>query len=215
MILRSFLLGSTVAAGMIVLVAQPAAAAPWKRGCVVREYGFAYRYGCRPESAETDPAADCARVSSVHFADEAEMRKALEKQPWRSKQEIDYIVKPPEIDKARMPTYVRFYDWGRAASYRGWRKGIETYVTPFAAPDPGQPEVPGRIGAGLNLDGKIKATDFIGTDGERGIDTALYRAWGCDAPFRNPASGFLVLRVFSLLLVGFFSVVFWFFGFLV
>src|SRR6201995_2352490 len=207
MILRSFLLGSTIAAGMVVLALQPAAAAPWKRGFVVREYGFAFRYGGRAESAETDPAADCARGSSVHFADEAEMRRTLGKQPWRSKQEIDYIVKPPEIDKARLPTYVRFYVWGRAASYRGWRKGIETYVNPFAAPDPGQPEVTGRIGDGLNLDGKVKATDFVSPDGERGIDNALYRAWGCDAPFRNPASGTLDLRENTQMQEGLYTVV--------
>jgi len=207
MILRSFLLGSTIAAGMVVLALQPAAAAPWKRGFVVREYGFAFRYGGRAESAETDPAADCAHGSSVHFADEAEMRRTLEKQPWRSKQEIDYIVKPPEIDKARLPTYVRFYVWGRAASYRGWRKGIETYVNPFAAADPGQPEVTGRIGDGLNLDGKVKATDFVSPDGERGIDNALYRAWGCDAPFRNPASGTLDLRENTQMQEGLYTVV--------
>src|SRR6185437_2479579 len=106
MILRHLLLGSTVAASALAVLAQPAAAAPWKRGFVVREYGFAFHYGGRSEVAETDPAADCARGSSVHFADETEMRKALEKQHWRSKQEIDYIVKPPEIDKARLPTYV-------------------------------------------------------------------------------------------------------------
>jgi len=207
MTLRQLLLGSTVAGCALAMLAEPAAAAPWKRGFVVREYGFAFRYGGRPESAETDPASDCARGSSVHFADEAEMRKTLEKQPWRSKQEIDYIVRPPEIDKARLPTYVRFYVWGRAASYRGWRKGIETYVNPFAAPDPGQPEVTGRIGDGLNLDGKIKATDFIGPDGERGIDNALYRAWGCDAPFRNPASGTLDLRENTQMQEGLYTVV--------
>jgi len=207
MILRSVLLGSTIAAGVAVLLAQPAAAAPWKRGFVVGEYGFAFRYGGRAGGSETEPAADCARGSATHFNDEGEMRKALGRQPWRSKQEIDYIVKPPEIDKARLPTYVRFYVWGRAASYRGWRKGIETYVNPFAAPDPGQPEVTGRIGDGLNLDGKIKTSDFTSPDGEKGIDNALYRAWGCDAPFRNPASGTLDLRENTQMQEGLYTVV--------
>ena len=91
--LRQLLLGSTVAASALAILAQPAAAAPWKRGFVVREYGFAFRYGGRAESAETDPAADCVHGSAMHFADEAEMRRTLEEQPWRSKQEIDYIVK--------------------------------------------------------------------------------------------------------------------------
>ena len=207
MILRQLLLGSTVAGCAFALLAQPASAVPWKRGFVVREYGFAFRYGGRAQSAETDAAADCAHGSAVHFADEGEMRKALQQQPWRSKQEIDYIVKPPQIDKARLPTYVRFYVWGRAASYRGWRKGIETYVNPFAAADPGQPEVTGSIADGLDLDGKIKATDFTSPEGERGIDNALYRAWGCDAPFRNPASGTLDLRENTQMQEGLYTVV--------
>ena len=104
MILRSCLLGSTIAAALIAALAQPAAASPWTRGFVVREYGFAFRYGGRAGMAETTPAADCARGSATHFNDEAEMRKALSRQPWRSKQEIDYVIAPPEIDKARLPT---------------------------------------------------------------------------------------------------------------
>jgi len=207
MIVRTSLLGSTVAVAALSILTQPVAAAPWTRGFVVGTYGFAFHYGGRPESAETDPGADCPRGSSVHFADEENMRKALVQQPWRSKEEIENIIRPPGIEKARLPTYVRFYVWGRAASYRGWRKGIETYVNPFAAPDPGQPQVTGRIADGLNLDGKVKAIDFVGTDGEKGIDNALYRAWGCDAPFRNPASGTLDLRENTQMQEGLYTVV--------
>jgi len=126
MSLRKCLLGSTIAAAFVAVVAQPSVAGPWTRGFVVREYGFAFRYGGRAGVAETEPAADCARGSAVHFNDEGEMHKALSRQPWRSKQEIVYISAPPGIEKARLPTYVRFYVWGRAVSYRGWRKGIET-----------------------------------------------------------------------------------------
>ena len=161
MILRKALLGSTIAAAALVALAQqPAAAAPWTRGFVVREYGFAFRYGGREGRAETEPAADCAQGSSVHFNDEAEMRKALSRQSWRSKQEIDYIVAPPGIEQARLPTYVRFYVWGRAASYRGFRKGIETYINPFAAHDPGQPQVVSSISDGFDLDGNQKTGGF-------------------------------------------------------
>ena len=127
--LSKCLLGSTILA--VCVMVQPAAAAPWTRGFVVREYGFAFRYGGRAGVAETAPAADCAHGSATHFNDEAEMHKALSRQRWRSKQEIEYIIAPPGIEKARLPTYVRFYVWGRAVSYRGWRKGIETYVNPF------------------------------------------------------------------------------------
>ena len=83
MILRKALLGSTIAAAALVALAQqPAAAAPWTRGFVVREYGFAFRYGGREGRAETEPAADCAQGSSVHFNDEAEMRKNVDP-TWR------------------------------------------------------------------------------------------------------------------------------------
>jgi hypothetical protein len=205
--LRKGFLGSTMIAAMTAGLLQPAAAAPWTRGFVVGTYGFAFRYGSRPSAAETDPGSDCAHGSSVHFLDEDNMRRALQKQPWRSKLEIDNIVKPPEIDKARLPTYVRFYVWGRAASYRGWRKGIETYINPFAAPDPGQPQVTGRISDGFNLDDKIKANDFVSTDGEKGIDNALYRAWGCDAPFRGPATATLDLRENTQMQEGLYTVV--------
>jgi hypothetical protein len=207
MILKKFLLGSTISAAAIAALVQPATAAPWTRGFVVGTYGFAFHYGGRPQAGETDPAADCPHGSAVHFAEEPNMRRALEQQPWRSKEEIDNIVKPPGIEQARLPTYVRFYIWGRAASYRGWRKGIETYVNPFAAPDPGQPQVTGRIADGLNLDGKIKDTDFVSPDGERGIDNALYRAWGCDAPFRNPATATLDLRENAQMQEGLYTVV--------
>ena len=207
MVLRKFFLGSTSAAAALVLLAQPGSAAPWTRGFVVGTYGFAFHYGGRPQSAETDPGADCAHGSAQHFAEEPNMRKALEQQPWRSKEEIDNIVKPPGIEQARLPTYVRFYIWGRAASYRGFRKGIETYVNPFAAPDPGQPQVVGRISDGLNLDGKVKDGDFVSPDGERGIDNALYRAMGCDAPFRNPATATLDLRENAQMQEGLYTVV--------
>jgi hypothetical protein len=203
------LLNSTAAfvAGVISFWAQPAAAAPWTRGFVVREYGFAFRYGGRAGVAETAPAADCARGSATHFNDEAEMRKALSRQPWRGKREIDYILAPPEIDKARLPTYVRFYVWGRSVSYRGWRKGIETYINPFAADDPGQPQVVSRISDGFDLDGNQKTGGFVGPDGVRGVDNALYRAWGCDAPFRNPATGTLDLRENTQMQEGLYTVV--------
>ncbi len=205
--LRECLLVSTTALACVAAQTQPAAAAPWTRGFVVREYGFAFRYGGRPGVAETEPASDCAHGSATHFNDEAEMRTALSRQSWRSKQEIESIIAPPGIEKARLPTYVRFYIWGRAVSYRGWRKGIETYVNPFAAHDPGQPQVVSKISDGFDLDGNSKTGGFTSPQGVRGIDNALYRAWGCDAPFRNPASGTLDLRENTQMQEGLYTVV--------
>lgn len=47
-------------------------------------------------------------------------------------------------------------------------------------------EATGNISYGMNLDGKVKDTDFTNTDGEKGIDNQLYRAIGCIANYRAP-----------------------------
>jgi hypothetical protein len=44
----------------------------------------------------------------------------------------------------------------------------------------------GKTALGLNLDGKVKPTDFTSPTGERGIDNQLYRAIGCTRLFRSP-----------------------------
>lgn len=197
------------ASAIATLLLQPglAAAAPWSRGFVVDTYGYAFHYGARPTATQTDPGADCPHGSTVFFADDAQMRKTLEQQPWRSKLEIDNIISIPGIEKTRLPVDVRAFIWGRAASYRGWRKGIETYINPFAAPDPGEPEVAGRIADGFDLDNNRKTGGFVSPDGQRGIDNALYRAWGCDAPFRNPAIATLDMRESNEMRDGLFTMV--------
>jgi hypothetical protein len=97
--------------------------------------------------------------------------------------------------------------WRAASAYRGYTPDIETYINPFAAEDPGQPQVVSRIGEGFNLDGKIKDNDFVSPDGEKGIDNVLYRAWGCDAPWRGVGQGLLVLRSNDKMTEGLFTVV--------
>src|SRR5690606_4834703 len=49
-------------------------------------------------------------------------------------------------------------------------------------------EVSGKVGIGLNLDGKVDDNDFVSPDGEKGIDNAFYRALGCIRMFRGEAS---------------------------
>jgi hypothetical protein len=49
-------------------------------------------------------------------------------------------------------------------------------------------EVSGKIGYGLDLDGKVDANDFTSPDGEKGVDNAFYRALGCIRMFRGEAS---------------------------
>jgi hypothetical protein len=47
-------------------------------------------------------------------------------------------------------------------------------------------EVQSKISFGLNLDGKVGEKDFVGPDGEKGIDNQMYRVMGCIANYRGP-----------------------------
>jgi len=210
MILRQRLLVSAMALTMAGGVTQPAAAAPWARGFVVGAYEYAFHYGGRADfnrNAEIEPGVDCPHGSSVHFASDDRTKIAVARQKWRSQQEIDWISAPPGLDNVRAPNLTRFYIWDRALSRRGYKKEIETYVNPWAADDPGQPQVTGRIGDGFNLDGKIKAGDFVSPEGEKGIDNALYRAWGCDAPWRGNGNATLDLRANDKMQEGLYTMV--------
>ncbi len=53
-------------------------------------------------------------------------------------------------------------------------------------------EVTGKLSYGLNLDGKVKASDFTSPDGKvQGIDNQFYRAVGCIASYREGSSQLL------------------------
>ncbi|MSR16066.1 MAG: hypothetical protein EXR86_16255 [Gammaproteobacteria bacterium] len=49
-------------------------------------------------------------------------------------------------------------------------------------------EAGGKIGIGLDLDGKVKPTDFTSPEGRPGIDNQLFRAIGCVMNYRSPGS---------------------------
>src|ERR1700761_3985158 len=188
----------------------PAAAAPWVKGYVVGQYEYAFRYGGRSDftrGAEIEPGIDCPHGNTIHFANDTQTKIAVARQKFRSQQEIDWIAKPPGLDDVRAPVLTRFHIWNRALAYRAYKRGIETYVNPWAADDPGQPEVTGRIGDGFNLDGKIKASDFVSPDGEKGIDNNLYRAWGCDAPWRGNGNATLDMRANDKMQEGLYTMV--------
>ena len=197
MILQKRLMVCASAIGLMAGAAMPAAAAPWVRGYVVGQYEYAFRYGGRADftrGAEIEPGVDCPHGASTHFANDVNTKVAVQRQKFRSQQEINWIAKPPGLDDVRAPVLTRFHIWNRAVAYRGYKRGIETYVNPWAAEDPGQPQVTSRIGDGFDLDGKIKSADFVSPDGEKGIDNNLYRAWGCDAPWRGNGNATLDLR---------------------
>src|ERR1700679_2391237 len=208
--MKNRLLVSAMAVGMAGGTALPPTAAPWTRGFVVGTYEYAFRYGGRSDysrGAEIEPGVDCPHGSSTHFANDTQTKTAVARQKWRSQQEIDSIAKPPGLDQVRAPVETRFWIWDRAVSYRGYRRGIETYINPFATDDPGEPEVTSRIGDGFNLDGKVGPNDFVSPDGEKGIDNALYRAWGCDAPWRGNNNATLDLRANDKMQEGLFTMV--------
>jgi len=191
--------------------AHTAAAAHWVKGYVVGFYEPAFRYGGRADysrGTEVEPGVDCPHGSDVHFAVPAQVAKSLSLVSWRTPEEVQAIANPPADGVVRDPAGVYFHTWRAASAYRGYNRDIETYINPFAAEDPGQPEVTSRIGEGFNLDGKIKPEDFVSPDGEEGIDNQLYRAWGCDAPWRgNNGNGTLVLRSNDKMLEGLYTIV--------
>ena len=210
MSLRQHLLLSGMALTLAGSVAQPAMAAPWTRGFVVGAYEYAFRYGGRAgyvHTGEIEPGVDCPHGSTLHFSSADQTKIAVARQKWRSQQEIDWIAVPPGLEQARSPLGARFSIWNRAVAYRGYKRGIETYVNPWAADDPGQPQVTGRIADGFNLDGKIGPNDFVSPDGEKGIDNALYRAWGCDAPWRGKGNATLDMRANDKMQEGLYTMV--------
>ena len=194
-----------------IIAAAASPAEQWVRGYVVGFYEPAFRYGGRADfsrGTEIEPGIDCPHGSTTHFANPAQTFKALSLVPWRTAKEVEALSNPSATGLNRDGQGVYYPIWRAASAYRGYNRDIETYINPCAAEDPGQPQVTSRIGEGLNLDGKIKANDFVSPDGEKGIDHALYRAWGCDAPWRgNNGNGTLVLRSNDKMLEGLYTVV--------
>ena len=210
MSLRKRLMVCAAASAVAGGTTLPASAAPWVKGYVVGAYEYAFRYGGRSDfsrNGEIEPGVDCPHGSTLHFANPDQTRKAVARQKWRSQQEIDWIAIPPGLDQVRSPLGARFSIWNRAIAYRGYKRGIETYVNPWATDDPGQPQVTSRIADGFNLDGKVKPADFVSPDGERGIDNNLYRAWGCDAPWRGNGNATLDLRANDKMQEGLYTMV--------
>ena len=210
MVLEKRFMVCTAVVALTAGTALPASAAPWTRGYVVGAYEYAFRYGGRAgyaRAGEIEPGVDCPHGSTLHFSSSDQTKIAVARQKWRSQQEIDWISVPPGLEQARSPLGARFSIWDRAVAYRGYKRGIETYVNPWAADDPGQPEVTGRIADGFNLDGKIGPNDFVSPDGEKGIDNALYRAWGCDAPWRGNGNATLDMRANDKMQEGLYTMV--------
>jgi hypothetical protein len=183
-----------IAAAMAASV-NPLAAAPWVRGFVVDNYEPAFYYGAR--SGTEEPGTDCPK-GTIPILD----YKTVLKTSWRTDAEVAKLTLPVsaggEGEKVVSP----------AMQHRGFRRDIDSYVNPFTAPDAGMQQVTGRIAEGFNLDGKASTGGFTGINGERGIDNAFYRAWGCIMSYRGtPWHAYLSERANDKMLDGLYTMV--------
>jgi hypothetical protein len=186
--------GFVIAASLLV-GAGPAMAAPWVRGFVVDNYEPAFYYGGR--SGTEAPGPDCPK-GTFPILD----YKTVLKTSWRSQAEIDKITLPVsaggEGERVLSP----------AMQHRGFRRDIDSYVNPFTAPDAGMQQVTGSIAEGFDLDNNAKSGGFTSPSGERGIDNAFYRAWGCIMSFRGtPWHAYLSERANDKMLDGLYTMV--------
>ncbi len=184
-----------VSAGLISLAfaATPASAAPWVRGYVVDAYEPAFYFGGK--LSQDDLGTDCPK-GAVPDNDYAKILKTS----WRSDAEVKKLMTPVE---GREPGGIM----APGLSYRGFRPDIETYINPFAAPDPGFQQVTGKIAEGFNLDNNPR-TGFSGTKGEAGIDNNFYRVMGCTLTYRGaPWKGYLSERSTDKMVDGHYTMV--------
>jgi hypothetical protein len=164
---KHFLIAST-----LVMATSPALSAPWVRGFVVDNYEPAFYYGGRGGTEE--PGTDCPK-GTIPILD----YKTVLNTGWRTNAEIEKITLPVsaggEGERAVSP----------AMQHRGFRRDIDSYINPFTAPDAGMQQVTGKIAEGFDLDGNAASGGFISPGGERGVDNAFYRAWGCIMSYRG------------------------------
>ena len=180
---------------LLILAAWPALSAPWVRGFVVDNYEPAFYYGGRGGTEE--PGSDCPK-GTIPILD----YKTVLKTSWRTQAEIDKLTLPVsaggEGERVISP----------AMQHRGFRRDIDSYINPFTAPDAGMQQVTGRIAEGFNLDGDSRSGGFISPNGERGIDNAFYRAWGCIMSYRGtPYHAYLSQRANDKMLDGLYTMV--------
>ena len=180
---------------LVCLLACPASAAPWVRGFVVDNYEPAFYYGGR--TGTEAPGSDCPK-GTIPILD----YKTVLKTSWRTDAEIEKITRPVSAGGEGERVV------GPAMQHRGFRSDIDTYVNPFTAPDPGMQQVTGKIAEGFNLDGNAETGGFTSPSGERGIDNAFYRAWGCIMSFRGtPYHAYLSQRANDKMLDGLYTMV--------
>jgi len=186
---------SSLIAAALAVTTAPAFSASWVRGFVVDNYEPAFYYGAR--GGTEAPGSDCPK-GTIPILD---YKKEL-KTSWRTDAEITKITLPVssggEGERVVSP----------AMQHRGFRRDIDSYINPFTAPDAGMQQVTGKIAEGFDLDGNARSGGFISPDGERGIDNAFYRAWGCIMSYRGtPYHAYLSQRANDKMLDGLYTMV--------
>jgi hypothetical protein len=175
-------------------LAAPAMAAPWTRSFAVTLYEPAFHYGGAAGTMAA-PGSDCPNGT----VPDNDYRRMLQT-GWRSAAEIARLTAPA-------PSSIEPYRLlAPALHFRSPTPGIDSYISPFTAPDPGLQAVSGRIAEGFDLDGRASTGGFASPDGQRGIDNAFYRALGCLMAFRGPpGQGALSARANARMQAGLFT----------
>jgi len=179
-----------------LLAVSPAAAKPWVRGYVIAQYEPAFFYGAK--AGTSAPGSDCPKGANPDNNYDIVLQT-----PFRSAEQA-HALNRPVSETGRDPIVMM----DSALSHRGFRADIETYINPFAAPDPGFQEVTGKVAEGFDLDNNARTGGFTSPVGRRGIDNAFYRVMGCGLSYRGVAyEGYLSNRGNDKMLDGLYTMV--------
>lgn len=171
-----------------LLLGAPAWSAPWSRGYVVDRFEPGFLFGGPTvrtadglKRATGEPGTDCPNGIS------RASRRAKLTVPWRDPATIEaYANAPPDGGGDPKVTPAGFF---ALLAQRGYREGINTSFSVFAAPDPGIQEVGSDVADGFDLDGDPSTGGFRSPSGQPGVDNAWYRAVGCIISWRGGAEG--------------------------
>ena len=147
-------------------------------------------------------------AARIHFADDpTNPESAGAPEMALHRQEIDWISAPPGLDKVtRARPDPLLYLGPRAcpiAATRTDRDLCESICRRRSRPAAGDQPHRRRLQSGR----QDQADDFVSPDGEKGIDNNLYRAWGCDAPWRGNGNATLDLRANDKMQEGLYTMV--------
>jgi hypothetical protein len=135
--------------------------------------------GPRAGAVETPPIKD----RSIGFALTSAMWGNYQSANGKEECPDGFNVGPREQFKALYP------NGGTVAATQLERESASRYPTAKEDAFPYR-EATGKIGIGMNLDGKVGPNDFTSPAGEKGIDNQLFRAIGCTGLFRFPDGAF-------------------------